>query len=83
MSILLIFVDDEGVAVIKREGREMDRCSELGLLSVAFMCLPQAGAGDGRVCFKYPDGACTHMMMQVKYMQFCKPRLASRVGENL
>lgn len=37
----------------------MDRCSELGLLSVALMCLPQAGAGNGRVCLKYQDGAYT------------------------
>lgn len=47
------------MAVIQREGRQMDRCSELGLLSVAFMCLLQAGARDDRICLKYQDGAYT------------------------
>lgn len=45
----------------------MDRCSELGLLSVAFMCLPQAGAGDGRVCFIRMEHI-PNMTMQVKYI---------------
>lgn len=88
MGILLISVDDEGVAVIKRQGRQMDRCSELGCCLWRLCACTRLEQGMTEYAFKDPDAAYTHMMMQVKYIEFCKPRLpawmfASRVGENL
>ena len=47
--------------VIEGESRQMDNCSELGLLSLGFMCQPQASAGDDRVGFKDQDYTVLYM----------------------
>lgn len=54
--------------VIEGESKQMDSCSELGLLSLGFMCQPQASAGDDRVGFKDQDGAYTKNSDREEYI---------------
>lgn len=54
--------------VTEGESRQMDDCSELGLLSLGFMCQPQASAGDDRVGFKGQDGAYTKNSDREEYI---------------